>query len=114
MRFAAYQAHTQLKLNRYGIAEPDNLDFLPAAALDLVIVPLLGFDKHGQRLGSGAGHYDRTFAFLNNLVKPSKPVLIGLAYELQAVTTLPAASWDVRLDHIITENAVYSYDLLVD
>lgn len=67
---------------------------------DLVIAPLLAFDRRGHRLGQGAGHYDRT---LSNL-RATKPVFVlGLAYAGQEVEELPAEPHDERLDAILTE-----------
>ncbi|HWE47457.1 MAG TPA: 5-formyltetrahydrofolate cyclo-ligase [Caulobacteraceae bacterium] len=67
---------------------------------DLVLVPLLAFDRTGHRLGYGAGHYDRTLQHLRAL----KPVqAIGLAFADQAVERLPAGPHDQRLDGILTE-----------
>ncbi|HEY3812391.1 MAG TPA: 5-formyltetrahydrofolate cyclo-ligase [Caulobacteraceae bacterium] len=67
---------------------------------DLVLVPLLAFDRTGHRLGYGAGHYDRTLARLRGL----KPVrAIGLAFADQALERLPAGPHDQRLDGILTE-----------
>ncbi|MFC3079155.1 5-formyltetrahydrofolate cyclo-ligase [Phenylobacterium terrae] len=69
-------------------------------APDLVIAPLLAFDRHGHRLGQGAGHYDRTLANL----RAAKPVFVlGLAYAGQEVEELPAEPHDERLDAILTE-----------
>lgn len=67
---------------------------------DLVLVPLLAFDRSGHRLGYGAGHYDRTLARLRAL----KPVTaVGLAFADQAVERLPSGPHDQRLDGILTE-----------
>ena len=67
---------------------------------DLVLVPLLAFDRSGGRLGYGAGHYDRTLQHLRAL----KPVTaVGLAFADQAVERLPAGPHDQRLDGILTE-----------
>jgi 5-formyltetrahydrofolate cyclo-ligase len=67
-----------------------------------VIAPVLAFDRAGQRLGQGAGHYDRTLANLRAL----RPVFVlGLAYAGQEVEALPAEPHDERLDAILTETA---------
>ncbi len=104
LHFALYQANTPLINNRYGIAEPDpaHATFCPAEELDLVLVPLVGFDAAGTRLGMGSGYYDRTFAFLQQLTQATKPVLIGLAYQCQQVENLIAEPWDVKLQAVIT------------
>jgi 5-formyltetrahydrofolate cyclo-ligase len=108
LRFAAWRAGAPLASNAYGIPEPD----LPPDALrggeelDLVLVPLLAFDRQGARLGSGAGYYDRSFAFLRDLPRPARPRLLGIAYGFQEVERLPSEAWDVPLDHVATEAGV--------
>jgi 5-formyltetrahydrofolate cyclo-ligase len=102
LTFALYHFDTPLRLNRYHIAEPENTELLAADHLDLVIMPLSGFDLHGHRLGKGGGHYDRTFAFKRE--KPDgKPFLLGLGYQCQCVDHIPQDPWDVALDGVLTE-----------
>ena len=78
-------------------------DLLAPADLDVVLVPLLGFDRRGHRLGFGGGYYDRSFAFLNGRTDVGKPVLVGVAYSTQEIATLDEQPWDVRLDYVATE-----------
>lgn len=68
---------------------------------DLVIVPLLAFDRRGNRLGQGGGHYDRTLDALRS--EPSPPPFVGLAYSGQERTDLPREPHDQPLDGILTE-----------
>jgi 5-formyltetrahydrofolate cyclo-ligase len=68
---------------------------------DLVIVPLLAFDRRGDRLGQGGGHYDRTLAALRR--EPSPPAFVGLAYSGQERDDLPRETHDQPLDGILTE-----------
>ena len=75
--------------------------------LDLVLVPLVAFDRNGWRLGFGAGFYDRKFAFLRRGLAP-KPMLIGVGYDFQRVTTQKPQPWDVALDGVVTERRFYS------
>ncbi len=75
--------------------------------MDLVLIPLVGFDADGNRLGMGAGFYDRTFAFLQQNKRPTKPYLLGIAYEIQKIDQIIAETWDVRLDGIVTEKNFY-------
>lgn len=83
---------------RYGIAEPD--ETCPPVEPDLLLVPLLAFDRRGGRLGYGAGWYDRTLAAL----RATKPVLaIGLAYAAQEVERVPTDPHDVPLEGVCTE-----------
>jgi 5-formyltetrahydrofolate cyclo-ligase len=100
--FASYQRDDPLHLNRYNILEPENKNILSPENLDLVIVPLLGFDLQGHRLGMGGGYYDRTFAFLSGK-QPTKPILIGLGFADQQINSLPSDSWDVPLAGVLTE-----------
>jgi 5-formyltetrahydrofolate cyclo-ligase len=105
--FAPYFFNDELIPNRYNILEPKNQNnLITPDQLDLVLVPLVAFDKHGHRLGMGAGYYDRTFAFLNTTPPPPKPFLLGLAYEWQKVEKLSRESWDVKLNGVATERGV--------
>jgi 5-formyltetrahydrofolate cyclo-ligase len=103
--FAHYAPGEMLKPNCFGINEPISKDYCPATALDLVCLPLVGFDVHGDRLGTGAGYYDRTFAFKQNLAL--KPYLLGIAYECQKGTDLPRDEWDVKVWGVQTEIKLY-------
>lgn len=72
---------------------------------DLMIVPVVGFDTAGTRLGYGKGHYDRTIAALR--ARGLRPFLIGIAFAVQEVDTIPHEPHDVRLDLIVTENGIH-------
>ena len=74
---------------------------------DLVLVPLVGFDDDGNRLGMGAGFYDRHFAFLRHRNSWHRPLMLGLAFEIQRVDRLPAKPRDVPLWGIVTERDVH-------
>jgi 5-formyltetrahydrofolate cyclo-ligase len=105
LRFARYGADTPVQPNRFGIPEPQvaaNAQVAPAS-LELVLVPLLGFDRRGHRLGYGGGFYDSSFAFLQQAERPATPLLVGIGYSFQEVDTLAPESWDVKLDLIATE-----------
>ncbi|MHB0774975.1 5-formyltetrahydrofolate cyclo-ligase [Halomonas sp. WWR20] len=108
--FVAYRDTTPMVRNRFGIYEPDRRHGahrarrLPPWALDLVLLPLVGFDDAGNRMGMGGGFYDRTFAF-SRLRRPH-PRLIGLAHDCQHVDTLPVASWDVPLDAVVSDSRI--------
>ena len=92
-----------LRRNRLGILEPVRLRRLSARRLDLVFVPLVGFDATGMRLGMGAGYYDRAFAFLRQRRHWIRPRLIGLAYSFQQVPRIEGAVHDVHLNGVVTE-----------
>lgn len=107
MSFRPYKPDTALIPNRFGIPEPKSPEGgRMAKDMDLVITPVVGFDLAGNRLGMGAGFYDRTFGFLRHMEKP-RPLLVGYAYELQKVPALPAESWDVPLAAVATEQHFY-------
>lgn len=98
-----------LRRNRFGIPEPLSRPnrLVNARFLDLVVAPLVGFDSHCQRLGMGAGFYDRTFAFLRQRRHWQTPRFVGFAYSCQQVDRLPVAPWDVPLDAVVTEAATW-------
>jgi 5-formyltetrahydrofolate cyclo-ligase len=105
LRFAPWRQGVALQPNRYGIPEPQcaPADLLAPQALDLVLVPLLGFDRRGHRLGTGGGYYDRTFAFLKHLARPAQPVLVGIGYSFQELPALSDQAWDIQMDFVATE-----------
>lgn len=106
LRFAPWKSGDPVTPNRYGIPEPAvraNPPPLAPEQVQLVLVPLLAFDRSGNRLGSGAGYYDRSFAFLREGERPREPLLVGIAYAFQEVDALPCEAWDVALDFICTE-----------
>jgi 5-formyltetrahydrofolate cyclo-ligase len=83
----------------FGTLAPSEL--APRAEPDIVIMPLLGFDKRGTRLGYGGGYYDRTLARLSK-----KPKLVGLAFAAQELDHIPREPHDVPLDAVVTEVGV--------
>jgi len=106
LAFALYEENTPLHPNRYHILEPHHsTKIIQATALDMVITPLLAFDETGTRLGTGGGFYDYTFSFLLR-TQPHKPLLIGLAYEIQRVDRLTREAFDVPLDGVVTEERI--------
>lgn len=112
MGFSHYTPETPMKNNTFGIPEPDiPLEaHLAGEALDIVIMPLVGFDRMGNRMGMGGGYYDRTFAFKLQQTD-SRPLLIGWAHSCQQVEKLDSQPWDVPLDAIITEKGLLIFRL---
>ena len=107
LRFAPWRPGDELVTNRYGIPEPD-VDpraSLTATDMALIVVPLVGFDGAGHRLGMGGGWYDRSFAFRQRHAPP--PALLGAAFDAQRVGSIAAQEWDVPLDAVFTEAATY-------
>ncbi len=97
MRFHYYGCVSTLKNNRYRIPEPKQTRQLPINQLDLVLVPLVGFNWEGIRLGMGGGFYDRTFES-----PKERPILLGVAHTCQFYQNLANNDWDVPLDGIVT------------
>jgi len=110
--FAEAGPKTKLVSNRFGIPEPvvRSRDLVRAQELDLILMPLVGFDDKGNRLGMGGGFYDRSLEFLRHRNHWRKPHLLGIAYDFQRVNGLVADPWDVPLQGVITDQAVYLYD----
>lgn len=107
--FLPYAPGDPLRANRLGIPEPrgGRRGAVPPWALDLILVPLVGFDADCNRLGMGGGFYDRTLAFLHRRRHWHRPRLIGLAHECQRVNRLEPRPWDVPLDAVATERRIY-------
>ena len=109
LRFARIQQNTPMTRNRFGIAEPVDARPLRARQLDLLLLPLVGFDQQGFRLGMGGGFYDATLAFMRHRRSWRKPRLVGIAYECQRVESLPHDPWDMPLDAVLTERQLYRF-----
>jgi 5-formyltetrahydrofolate cyclo-ligase len=109
LQFMPFAPDTTLKKNRYGIHEPiHNASLIhPPWAIDIIFMPLVAFDIQGHRIGMGGGYYDRTLNFLLRRDTWTKPKLVGLAYEFQKVDLIENQPWDVPLNCIITEQAIY-------
>ena len=95
MRFLAWDSDADLIPGPLGLHQPHH----EAAALapDIVLTPLLAFDSHLNRLGQGAGYYDRAFAQFPEALR------IGIAWSVQQVGSLPAEPWDMPLHAVLTE-----------
>ena len=107
LRFAPWRAGAPLVTNRFGIPEPDldPDDALPASEMAMLVLPLVGFDAHGARLGMGGGWYDRSLAFRRET--PAPPWLVGAGFAMQQVDALPLEAWDVSLDAVCSEAATH-------
>ena len=106
LSFVAYRENEELIPNKYKILEPQSNTTIAPEMLDLVIVPVVGFDLTGNRLGMGAGYYDATFSFLNSDENAKKCFLLGVGYAMQEVESLPQDLWDVKLNAIATEKTI--------
>lgn len=97
--FRAWQPGTEMREGGLGIPYPAAS---PEITLDAVLVPPVGFDEKGYRLGYGAGFFDRTLAALS-----PQPLAIGVAFECQRLPSIEPQPHDIALDFIVTEAAIY-------
>ena len=108
MFFKEWKLHDKLIKGPFGNLEPlrNQKSILP----QILVVPMLSFDKNLYRLGYGGGYYDKSIKFLKNYFKKEKKffITIGLAYSIQEEKKIPRENHDMRLDYIITENEVLS------
>ena len=102
MNFFNWSKDSYLKVNNIGIPEPLAKKIVYP---DLILVPLVGFDKNMFRLGYGGGYYDR---YIDRVSKFKKFKTIGLSFSFQEIKQLPVNKFDKKLDFIITENKIYS------
>ena len=101
LEFFQLTPQTQFTQNRFGLREPDSTaGFMDTRSISILLLPLVGFDNTGNRLGMGGGFYDR---HLGNLAPGLRPTLIGIGHECQRVEALQAQPWDVPLDGLLTE-----------
>ena len=100
MDFYKWSFSDPLKVNKYGIPEPKtkNITFP-----DILLIPLVAFDKNLNRLGYGGGYYDR---FIDKLSKEKKIIKIGLALSVQKINKVPTNIYDQKLDYIVTNKYI--------
>lgn len=96
MRFVASRGG--MRRNRFSISEPRRHKHRPVWAMSVILMPLLGFDSQGNRLGQGGGYYDRALAKL----RFRRPWLVGIGYDQQHCEQIPSEAWDVPLDALLT------------
>lgn len=97
--FHRFEPGDAVERGPFGLRQP--AADAPMARPDIVLVPLVGFDPACNRLGQGAGHYDRALAALGAVWA------LGVAWSIQAVDTLPVDPWDRSLDAIVTESTYH-------
>ena len=112
LRFAPWHPGAALVTNLHGIPEPDVSDhvLLDPEAMAMVVLPLVGFDARGHRLGMGGGWYDRSFAFRQS--GKTTPWLVGAAFSSQFTDALASASWDVAMDAVCSERETHLFETL--
>ncbi|MGB7754647.1 MAG: 5-formyltetrahydrofolate cyclo-ligase [Salinisphaera sp.] len=105
LRFVAMHSAAGWYRSTLGVHEPGGWTH-PVEALDVLILPLAGFDEDAHRIGLGGGFYDRTLAPARDLAYRS-PTRIGLAFECQRLALIEPQPWDVELAAVVTESRVY-------
>lgn len=103
MRFVALSALLNARVNRYGIIEPaKHAASIPAQRLQAIVMPLTAYDSAGNRLGMGAGFYDRKLSWRTRR-RWRGPLLIGAAWQCQQQANIASADWDIALDRLVNE-----------
>lgn len=105
MIFRQWSSGTVMKNNYYGIPEPVGTAEILLPNMDLMLLPLVGWDESGGRLGMGAGFYDRA---LQPFGQSDSPLRMGVAYRLQKVARVPAEPWDIRLHMVLSESGWFT------
>ena len=95
MTACPYEGNAKMHRGKFNIPEPTTEPYV--GDIDLILVPGVGFDKRGNRLGRGGGYYDK---FITRLGR--KTLLVGVGYDFQLVDEVPANRWDKRLDYVVT------------
>ena len=108
MRFVRLRPDCPLRPNAaaFGILEPaaSSGEWLPPRCLDVILVPLVGFDREGNRLGMGAGYYDRALRRRRDRDRAwRRPRLVGIAFSCQETARIDPSPWDVALDLVVTD-----------
>lgn len=103
-RMAFVDAEGAWRRGRWGVLEPAAIRRIPVRDLQVIFMPLVGFDSRGNRMGMGKGFYDRAVAFRLRHRAIRRPLLVGLAFGCQEVDALHARPHDVPLDLLITEH----------
>ena len=100
MNFYKWSFDKPLKINKYGIPEPESKAVVYP---DILLVPLVAFDKKLNRLGYGGGYYDR---LIEKLTKKKKILKIGLALTIQKINKIPINKYDQKLDYVVTNEYI--------
>lgn len=106
MSFHSWTEGAKLGKNRYGIPEPGETSPISISKLDMLLMPLVGYDHFGNRIGMGAGYYDRCLEPLRDLATPLR---IGIAYTIQKTGPIIADPWDISLHGIVNERGWFTF-----
>ena len=101
LQFHQWKPGDVLEPSRFGVLEPSK--FHPSATPDLLILPLLAFDRHGTRLGYGGGYYDSTLKALRG---KGEVLAIGAAYHDQEMNDIPSDAHDQKMDALVTDRSI--------
>ena len=102
-----FRKESNMSNNKYGIKESDDLETAEFNEIDVAVLPLVGIDVNGFRLGYGGGYYDRFFDQKGELAR--KPFIIGLGYAFQILEISFAENHDLKFDLVITEKGVLKF-----
>ena len=104
MSFKSWIFKEPLYVSKFGILEPNNLgkEIIP----DLIMVPLVAFDRKLNRIGYGKGYYDRSLQKISKIKK--KTITLGIAYSFQKCATIPTNKYDFKLNYVFTEQGIIS------
>ena len=101
---AFYPARNKRIKNSFGIQEPaPSFPAKPMQHFDVILMPLIAFDRKGNRLGMGGGFYDRALAFRQQRKLIKRPLLVGIAHHFQEIDSITPEKWDIPLDAILTD-----------
>ena len=99
LQFRRWWPEAPMRVGAYAIPVPDNTELL---TVDAIIIPLVGFDQQGYRLGYGGGYFDRMLAS-----KTPPPLIIGVAFEILRLDSIHPQPHDIAMDLVVTEAGIY-------
>ena len=108
MKFNLYTNKDTLVKNKYGIFEVNNKKYLEPNLFDLMLIPFVGVDINGYRIGYGGGYFDRALSCINKI--KTKPIIIGLGYDYQIISEALAEPHDLKYQKVFTETKILSYN----
>jgi 5-formyltetrahydrofolate cyclo-ligase len=109
LQFSAYCPDDELILSLHHILVPAQPRYIMPAEIEVFLLPMLGFDLQGNRLGMGQGYYDRSLTALVQ-DKTKNHFILGVGYQAQLVPEIPHQPWDVLLDGVLTEQNFYLFN----
>ncbi|PLX81167.1 MAG: 5-formyltetrahydrofolate cyclo-ligase [Desulfuromonas sp.] len=108
LEFARLCSPDEMRVGRFGVQEPECGEVVPLAEIEVMVVPGVGFDEDGCRLGYGKGYYDRALHQM-----PGVSWVVGLGYEFQVMPALPRQSHDQSLHALITERRILHFNMQI-